>query len=132
MEDFTIRLLEILENKSLSASQFAEKIGVQRSSVSHVLSGRNKPSLDFIVKMSAAFTDISLNWLINGKKSEKTILSKNIPFSNLSNEKNIINIQLQTPRTGTYNLSCGPEGIFILDDSNNLIQSELKNLSYDT
>ena len=94
MEDFTIRLLEILENKSLSASQFAEKIGVQRSSVSHVLSGRNKPSLDFIIKISAAFTDISLNWLINGKKSEKTILSKNIPSSNLSNEKNILKSSL--------------------------------------
>ena len=56
-----------------------------------------------------------------GRYYELNLMKKNL----LSNEKNIINIQLQTPRTGTYNLSCGPEGIFILDDSNNLIQSEL-------
>ena len=66
MEEFTNRLLKILESKNLSASQFAEKIGVQRSSVSHVLSKRNKPSLDFIIKISKTFEDISLDWLING------------------------------------------------------------------
>ena len=90
MKNFTNRLLEILENNSLSASQFAEKIGVQRSSVSHVLSGRNKPSLDFIIKISNAFTDISLNWLINGKKSNELIISKNISPPTDSNKKNII------------------------------------------
>jgi len=72
MEEFTNRLLEILENKNLSASQFAEKIGVQRSSVSHVLSKRNKPSLDFIIKISKTFDDISLDWLINGDNSLKS------------------------------------------------------------
>ena len=90
MKNFTIRLLEILKNNSLSASQFAEKIGVQRSSVSHVLSGRNKPSLDFIIKISNAFTDISLNWLINGKKSNELIISKKNSPPTSSNEKNII------------------------------------------
>ena len=69
MKNFTNRLLEILEKKSLSGSQFAEKIGVQRSSVSHILSGRNKPSLDFIIKITSVFNDISLEWLINGKKT---------------------------------------------------------------
>ena len=49
----------------------------------------------------------------------------------ISNKKNKINIQLQTPRTGTYNLSCGPEGIFILDDSDKLVQSKLKNLKFE-
>ncbi|MDA7810214.1 helix-turn-helix transcriptional regulator [Flavobacteriaceae bacterium] len=73
MEKFTNRLLKILESKNLSASQFAEKIGVQRSSVSHVLSGRNKPSLDFIIKITTVFSDISLDWLIKGVKSDKTI-----------------------------------------------------------
>tara|TARA_B110001450_G_scaffold52631_1_gene49348 strand:+ start:218 stop:568 length:351 start_codon:yes stop_codon:yes gene_type:complete len=73
MEKFTNRLLKILESKNLSASQFAEKIGVQRSSVSHVLSGRNKPSLDFIIKIITVFSDISLDWLIKGVKSDKTI-----------------------------------------------------------
>ncbi|MAU64142.1 MAG: transcriptional regulator [Flavobacteriaceae bacterium] len=66
MEEFTNRLLKILDTRNLSASQFAEKIGVQRSSVSHILSKRNKPSLDFIIKISKTFDDISLDWLING------------------------------------------------------------------
>ena len=49
MIDFTEKLKKLIENEGLSASKFAEKIGVQRSSVSHVLSGRNKPSLDFLL-----------------------------------------------------------------------------------
>ena len=78
MDKFTKRLLEILETNNLSASQFAEKIGVQRSSVSHILSGRNKPSLDFIIKTSSVFSDVSLNWLIHGKKFDEPIIPKKI------------------------------------------------------
>ena len=78
MDKFTKRLLEILETNNLSASQFAEKIGVQRSSVSHILSGRNKPSLDFIIKTSSVFSDVSLNWLIHGKKLDEPIIPKEI------------------------------------------------------
>ena len=78
MDKFTKRLLEILETNNLSASQFAEKIGVQRSSVSHILSGRNKPSLDFIIKTSSVFRDVSLNWLIHGKKFDEPIIPKEI------------------------------------------------------
>ena len=78
MDKFTKRLLEILETNNLSASQFAEKIGVQRSSVSHILSGRNKPSLDFIIKTSSVFRDVSLNWLIHGKKFDEPINTKEI------------------------------------------------------
>ena len=78
MDKFTKRLLEILETNNLSASQFAEKIGVQRSSVSHILSGRNKPSLDFLIKTSSVFSDVSLNWLIHGKKLDEPIIPKEI------------------------------------------------------
>ena len=53
----------------LSASLFADKFGVQRSSIFHILSGRNKPSLDFILKITSAFKDIDIEWLINGKGS---------------------------------------------------------------
>ncbi len=50
-----------------SASSFAEKIGVQRSSISHILSSRNKPSLDFVLKVLSAFPEVDLYWLFNGK-----------------------------------------------------------------
>lgn len=61
------RISQILKTKKLSASQFAISIGVQPSSVSHVLSGRNKPSLDFISKILNTYPDISAEWLITGK-----------------------------------------------------------------
>lgn len=68
-EDFTKRLGIILEYYSLNASSFADKIGVQRSSLSHLLSGRNKPSLDFILKILDVFPEVDLYWILNGKGS---------------------------------------------------------------
>lgn len=65
--DFTSRIKKIMEIHQLSASLFADKIGVQRSSISHILSGRNKPSLDFIVKITDNFTDVDMEWLVHGK-----------------------------------------------------------------
>ncbi len=61
------RILKILSNESLSATKFADIIGVQRSSISHIISGRNKPSFDFISKTLEKFPDINAEWLINGK-----------------------------------------------------------------
>lgn len=69
IEDFIKRLETILEYYGLSASSFADKIGVQRSSMSHLLSGRNKPSLDFVLKIIEVFPDIDLYWVLNGKGS---------------------------------------------------------------
>jgi len=66
---FTNRLQKLLEYYDLSASGFATAIGVQRSSISHVLSGRNKPSLDFVMKLLHHFTEVSIEWLIDGKGS---------------------------------------------------------------
>ena len=66
-QDFTNRLQKVMEYYGESASSFAEKIGVQRSSISHVLSGRNKPSLDFVLKILSSFPEVELYWLMNGK-----------------------------------------------------------------
>ncbi len=64
MED---RLLRLLDSEQISSSKFADIIGVQRSSVSHILSGRNKPSYDFLQKTLKAFPMLSADWLILGK-----------------------------------------------------------------
>jgi len=66
---FTDRLQKLLEYYDLSASGFATAIGVQRSSISHVISGRNKPSLDFVMKLLHHFNEVSIEWLIDGKGS---------------------------------------------------------------
>jgi transcriptional regulator with XRE-family HTH domain len=50
----------------LSPAQFADRIGFQRSALSHVLSGRNNPSLDFVLKVKSSFPDINLDWLTLG------------------------------------------------------------------
>lgn len=52
-------------------SSFADKIGVQRSSISHILSERNKPSLDFIQKILEHYPKVDAQWLINGKQSNQ-------------------------------------------------------------
>ena len=67
IDDFVIRLQKVMDFYGETSSSFAEKIGVQRSSISHILSGRNKPSLDFILKVLSSFPDVELYWLINGK-----------------------------------------------------------------
>ena len=68
-EDFVKRLETIFDYYGLTASLFAEKINVQRSSISHLLSGRNKPSLDFILKVIESYPEVELLWLLNGKGS---------------------------------------------------------------
>ncbi len=66
-EKFASRLNKILDFYDLSAAAFADKIEVGRSSISHILSGRNKPSLDFVMKVVQNFPEVELYWLLNGK-----------------------------------------------------------------
>ena len=61
------RIQLILKTKNLSPSQFADEIQVQRSSISHILSGRNKPSLDFVTKILSTYPEINSEWLMFGK-----------------------------------------------------------------
>jgi transcriptional regulator with XRE-family HTH domain len=63
------QLLRIMENEQMTPAKFADEIGVQRSSISHILSGRNKPSYDFILKILQRFQGINADWLITGKGS---------------------------------------------------------------
>jgi DNA-binding XRE family transcriptional regulator len=85
-DHFVKRLETIFDYYGLTASLFADKINVQRSSISHLLSGRNKPSLDFTLKVIECFPEVELLWLLNGKGSfpkgengseEKTAISSN-------------------------------------------------------
>lgn len=69
VDNFIKRLEVILDYYGLSASNLADKIGIQRSSLSHLLSGRNKPSLDFVLKVIDAYPEVDLYWLLKGKGS---------------------------------------------------------------
>lgn len=60
------RIVQLINSEGLTSSKFADTIGVQRSSISHILSGRNNPSLDFVQKILTSFPKIDPNWLISG------------------------------------------------------------------
>jgi transcriptional regulator with XRE-family HTH domain len=62
--------LEIIRtNEQMNASELAKKLGVEASAISHIRSGRNKPSFDFVVKILAAFPHINPDWLLLDKGS---------------------------------------------------------------
>jgi transcriptional regulator with XRE-family HTH domain len=65
--DFSKRMQKIMDRNDLNASSFAERINVGRSSISHILSGRNKPSLDFVINTVKKFPEVDFDWLLNGK-----------------------------------------------------------------
>mgnify|MGYP006432228849 CR=1 FL=1 len=73
-EEFAKRLQMVFEYYGLSATTFSEKIDVGKATISHLLSGRNKPSLDFVLKTVKAFPEVELYWLLNGKGSFPTSL----------------------------------------------------------
>lgn len=66
IEQFAKRLNILMDYYEISAALLAEKIEVQRSSISHILSGRNKPSLEFVLKILKAYPEVELYWLLNG------------------------------------------------------------------
>lgn len=84
--DFAKRLQKILEFYSISATAFAEEIDFNRSTISHLLSGRNKPSLEFVMKVLQKYPEVELYWLLNGKGS--------FP-SNKKSQTEILNLPIQ-------------------------------------
>jgi DNA-binding XRE family transcriptional regulator len=66
-EDFAKRLQMVMDYYGLTSSALADTIEFNRSSISHLLSGRNKPSLEFVMKILDKFPEVKLYWLLNGK-----------------------------------------------------------------
>ena len=61
------RIKKLMDENKLTPSSFAKKIESKRANVSHILSGRNKPSLNFLIKIVNSFDGISLDWFVNDK-----------------------------------------------------------------
>ena len=103
------RLLKIITTEGLTPSLLADELGVQRSGISHILSGRNYPSFDFLQKLLLRFPKINAEWLILGqgsmfKSAEKNL--SNLFQSSESTEKKTVNTT--TPEK-TQNLSSGED-----------------------
>lgn len=73
---FEKRLQLIMASNRLNASSFADRIGVQRSNVSHILNGRNKPGYDFLLKVVQAFPNVSTHWLLTGEENTNPIVNE--------------------------------------------------------
>jgi transcriptional regulator with XRE-family HTH domain len=80
IKDFAMkeRLIQLLDLEQLSPSKFADIIGVQRSSISHVISGRNKPSFDFLQKTLKAFPGLNAGWLMLGEGTMYEQMGRNV------------------------------------------------------
>ena len=93
METLQDRIIILLKELKLNHSQFADEIGVQRSSISHVLPGRNKPSFEFLQKLFQAYPQINADWLIIGR--EPMFLSANnseeTSSAEISSSKGLLN-----------------------------------------
>src|SRR6266568_123792 len=78
--DFTMkdRIIKFLTNENITATRFADEIGVQRSSISHILSGRNNPSFEFIHKILSRYKYLNAEWLIMGNGN---MIKKNDPVT---------------------------------------------------
>lgn len=68
-KEFSKRLGKILDFYGLTASALAEEIDFNRSTISHLVSGRNKPSLEFVMKLLQKFPELNMDWLVLGKGS---------------------------------------------------------------
>ena len=74
--NFSKRLQKILDFYGVTATSFSEKIAFNRSTISHLLSGRNKPSLEFVMKVLQTYPEVDLYWLLYGKGSFPTTVNK--------------------------------------------------------
>ena len=82
MENLEKRVILLIQQLGLNNAQFADAIDVQRSSISHILSGRNKPSFDFLRKIFIKYPEINADWLIMGRgnifENETTTIDESI------------------------------------------------------
>ena len=71
--DLNEKIKQILVDKNISPSHFADEIGIQRSSISHIIAGRNKPSLDIVQKIIRRFPDLGINWILEDEDLPESI-----------------------------------------------------------
>jgi len=87
MNDHTQRIIRIMQDKKMNASQFAEAIGIQRGAMSHIMNGRNNPSADVITKIIDRFEDVDPRWLLTGTSTMKIKHLQTEDFETKPNEQ---------------------------------------------
>ncbi|MGL5272289.1 MAG: helix-turn-helix domain-containing protein [Phocaeicola sp.] len=112
------RIASVITKEGITAAQFAEKIGISASSLSHILSGRNNPSLEVVMKIHKACSYVHLNWLLYGEGEMETTASgirpENLAYNGDENSlfppnghvgsENAKDSALETPNNGSKEL----------------------------
>lgn len=125
------RIEQIIEHLGISKAEFSKEIDIQRSSISHLTSGRNNPSLDIVLKILSRYPQYSTDWLLFGKgsmlkKEEDNIFNQNVnpPTDNINKKSNLHN---NNNDTNVYNNKQENKSTKIVD--NNKQQSEANNVN---
>lgn len=105
---FSDRIAQIIVHYNISPKDLAELTGVQRSAISHIINGRNKPSVSFISKLTEAFPRLSTNWLLHGKGNieidgKETVVTNVISMEQNQVHENVTNV------TGGFSKNVPPE-----------------------
>lgn len=90
--EFSERLRKLLSYYDISAAGLAVVLGIQRSTISHLLSGRNKPSLDFVLKILKNYPEVELYWLMNGQgvfPKKEIIIAEKAPTPTIEPQQKI-------------------------------------------
>lgn len=117
------RIEEFRLKEELSSSAFAQKIGVPRSSLSHLISGRNKPSLDLLVKITTIFPQLSLDGLVYGKSTSTLSLEKSIEAPEDITDSSPV-------KTSVYENTKNPESEIVTNEIDNIANPEQVILLY--
>ena len=90
------RIHRLIGSENLTPTKFADIIGVQRSAISHILSGRNKPSFDLIQKILNKFPRVSSEWLLMGRgEMYKTMVQQRL--FDVDQKPNDIKAEIKSP-----------------------------------
>ncbi|GEN74694.1 helix-turn-helix domain-containing protein [Chryseobacterium hagamense] len=113
------RISKVIEYSGLTPSEFADEIDVQRSSISHITSGRNKPSLEFIIKIKSRFPELLWDWLVTG---EGEMLKSELP-----EEKPVITEPVENSRSGNPKPASLPDLFDLMsrDENSAVVQPEI-------
>ncbi len=102
------RIIEFLRSENKTSAQLAEEIGVQPSGISHILSGRNNPSLDFILKMLEKYPYLSTEWLLFGKGT----MYKDSMMQSLFDEASLVSSVIESRRVeSSFPANDGPKSL---------------------
>lgn len=122
------RILKVIDNSGLTASEFALKVGIQSAQISHIKSGRNKVSLEIVQRILANFDEINPDWLILGKgemyrNSTKTIENQENKHENRPFQPEMASL-FDNP---TYNPTENVKEIELKDNQEEVVANEEKN-----